>query len=204
MGDKAKPRLKIPAYDIALYAFMSSVMDGLAAVEPTLGQIPIRVTGHAGPTRNVPGPRPVDHPLATFNEEFAIHTDVVRNSDVESFVATLTELAEKHVEAIAKALVQMLSDVTEGVGNVVDVGGRPISWDHFLDGLEKIEVSFDEEGRHQVQFAMNPNTAMLLEAISVSPEQRQRHKEIVRRKKEQWDAQKRTRRLPRQRQGEGL
>ena len=204
MADKARPRLNIPAYDVALYAFMTSVLDGLVAVEPMLGQIPVRVTGHAGPTRNVPGAQPVDHPLTTFKEVFAIHTDVIRGSQVESFVETLTELAGKHGDAMAKALFQTLTDVAEGVGNVVDARRKTLSCDHFLDALEKMEMSFDDEDRPQVQFTVNPNTAKLLRALEITPEQQQRHDEIIRRKKDQWDAQKRTRRLPRQRQGEGV
>lgn len=204
MSDADKPRLAIPAYDLAIYNFMSSVMDGMIGAEPMLGQIQVRVTGHAGPTRNVPGPDPVDHPLTTFQEAIVIHADVVRGSDVESFVAALADLAAKYEEAMGKTLIQTLTDVTEAVGNVVDARGLPMSWDHVLDALERTEVTFDEEGHPEKQILMHPDTARLLHAIEVTPEQQKRGDEIIWRKKELWDAQKRARRLPRQDKGTGV
>ena len=185
--------------------FMNSVMDGMIGIEPLLGQIPVRKTGHSGPTRNVPGSQPVDHPLTTFQETFSIHADVIRNTDVESFLVTIYDLAEKHANSMGKTLVQTLNDVTKTVGNLVNAGDRPLSWDLFLDALEMIDFSFDENGRpHAKQILMNPSTANLLRTIKITPEQQQRHDEIIRRKKELWDAQKRTRRLPRPNQGTGV
>ena len=204
MSEADTPHLAIPAYDLAMHAFMSSVFDGMIGVEPMLGQIQMRITGHAGPTRNVPGPDPVDHPLTTFREMLVIHADVIRESDVESFVAALTELATRYEEAMGTTLVRTLSDVTEAVGNVVDARGLPLSWDQVLDALEMTEFTFDEEGRPEKRFLMNPETAKQLRAIEITPEQQQRHDAIIRRRKEQWDAQKRTRRLPRRDQGTGV
>ena len=205
MSGADKPHLTIPAYDLAMHEFMTLVMDGMIGVDPMLGQIRVRVTGHAGPTRNVPGPQPVDHPLTTFQEIITIHADVIRETDVESFVAALVELAAKYEEAMGTTLVRTLTDVTEAVGNVVDAQGLPLSWDHLLDALEMTEFTFDEDGRlHVKQFLMNAETDKQLRAIEMTPEQRQRHEELIRTKKEQWDAQKRTRRLPRRDQGTGV
>jgi len=177
---------------------MSTVIDGLIGVDPVLGRIPVRVTGHAGPIRNVTGPQPMDHPLTAFGEVLAIHADVVRDTDVESFLVTLTELAGKYEVAMGKAMVQTLSEVTEAVGNVVDVEGRPLSWDHFLDALEMTESTFDEDGNLEgMRILVHPETAKLLQALEITPEQQLRYDEIIRRKKERWDAQKRPRRLPR-------
>lgn len=199
-----KPRLTIPAYDLAAHSFMSSVMDGLIGVVPILGQMPVRITGHAGPTRNVPGDHPLDHPLTVFRETLLIHADVIRGTAVESFVASLTELAGKYEEKMGKTLVETIGGVAEAVGNVVDAREQPLSWDFLLDAFEKIDWSFDEEG-HPLgqQILVNPETAKLLRALDITLKQQQRYHEIIQRKKEQWDAQKRTRRLPRSDQGAG-
>ncbi len=195
--EAGKPRLAIPAYDHAMYAFMSSVMDGMVAAAPLLGEIGVRVTGHAGPTRNVPGAQPVDHPLSKFEETFQVHADVIRSTNADEFTSTLAELASKYEVAMGTTLIHTLTDVTEAVGNVVEADGRPLTWDLLLDSIEKVEVSFDEDGRHHLGIAINSDTYKLLQRIPVSPEQQQRLNAIIRRKKEQWDAQKRARRLPR-------
>ena len=57
-----EPRLAIPAYERVMHAFMSSIIDGMIGVDPLLGKIGVRMSGHAGPTRNVPGPQPIAIP----------------------------------------------------------------------------------------------------------------------------------------------
>ena len=142
--------------------------------------------------------------MTTFEEFFLVHIDVVRNTDIEAFVIVLMELATKYEEAMGRTLVRTVSDVTVAVGNVVDAEEQPFSWDHFLDALEKIEISFDEDGRHHVDIGINPETYKLLQRIKITPAQQQRYDGIITRKKEQWDAQKRARRLPRASQRAGV
>jgi hypothetical protein len=198
-------RLVIPIYDLAMSSFVTSVVDGIVGLEPMLGQIPVRTTGHAGPTRNVPGPQPVDHPLQTFQQTVTIHADVIRTTDVGTFLDALYDLAKQYEAQMGEALIRSISDVTEAVGNVVNAQGRPLSYDFFLDALEKIEVTFYEDGRPRVpQVAGHPETAKLLRAVEITSAQRRREEAIFRRKKDEWDAQKRTRRLPRPDQGAGV
>jgi hypothetical protein len=198
MNQKVKPSLAIPAYDLALQSLMSSIVDGMISVDPVLGQIRSRTTGHAGPTRNVPGPQPVDHDLTHFEAEYAIHVDHIRATDVDVFVTAIWEVAEKYAEAMGTAFFQTMRDVTEAVGNAIDAGGQPFTWDLFLDGLEKMEIAFDENGQPKVQVLINPDTWRLLQAVERTPEHDRRLEDIMQRKRGEWNAQQRPRRLPRQ------
>jgi hypothetical protein len=198
-----KPCLAIPAYDAALRSLMSSIVDGMIGVDPVLGQIHSRTTGHAGPTRNVPGPHPVDHDLTHFEAEYAIHVDHIRDTEVDVFIIAICGVAEKYAEAMGAAFVRTVSDVAEAVGNAIDAEGKPFTWDFFLDGLETMEVAFDEDGQYRLQVLINPETWRLLQAVEQTPEQEQRFREIMQRKKDAWDAQQRPRRLPRREQGAG-
>jgi hypothetical protein len=198
-----KPCLAIPAYDAALRSLMSSIVDDMIGVDPVLGQIHSRTTGHAGPTRNVPGPHPVDHDLTHFEAEYAIHVDHIRDTEVDVFIIAICGVAEKYAEAMGAAFVRTVSDVAEAVGNAIDAEGKPFTWDFFLDGLETMEVAFDEDGQYRLQVLINPETWRLLQAVEQTPEQEQRFREIMQRKKDAWDAQQRPRRLPRREQGAG-
>jgi hypothetical protein len=200
VSDHTKPRLVIPAYDHALHDFMTSVVEGMRGVDPLLGVIRSRQSGHAGPVRNVPGPEPVDHVLTTFEDEVAIHKDVIRGTDVEQFITIIVDVARKYLEAMGATFFQTVSQITEATGNSIDVGGQPLSWDLILDGLEQKEIAFDEEGKLAGEMiVMNPRTAQILASIEMTPEQEERLNDILQRKKEAWDAQQRTRRLPRPR-----
>jgi len=182
---------------------MSSIVDGMISVDPVLGQIHSRTTGHAGPTRNVPGPHPVDHDLTHFEAEYAIHVDQIRDTEVDVFITAVCGVAEKYAQAMGAAFVRTVSDVAEAVGNAIDAEGKPFIWDLFLDGLETMEVSFDENGKFQLQALVDPELFKLIQTVEMTTEHKQRLEEILQRKKDEWDAQQRPRRLPRQEQGTG-
>lgn len=195
-----KPSLGIPAYERAGHRVMNLVMDLLASTDPVLGAIPLRNTGHAGPTRNVPGPAPVDHPLTEFSERFYLHADTIRDTDTETYLLTLIDLSKVHQERLAKTFIETTTDIAEAVGNTVDARGLPLTWDRFLDVIELIDVSFDDEGRASgLQVIMHPDTYRLMSQVPRTSEHDARFYDIMRRKKEKWDAQQRPRRLPRQR-----
>jgi hypothetical protein len=199
----SKPSLAIPAYDIALRSLMSSIVEGMISVDPVLGQIHARTTGHAGPTRNVPGPNPIDHDLTHFEADYAIHVDHIRGTDADVFVTAVCGVAEKYAEAMGATFFQTMRDVTEAVGNAFDAEGKPFTWDLFLDGLEKMEIPFDVNGKFQLQALVGPELFNLIRTIELTTEHKQRLDGILQRKKDEWDAQQRPRRLPRREQGTG-
>ncbi len=191
----------IPAYDLALHVFETLVVDGMIGVDPVLGHISSRATVHAGPIRNVPGSNPVDHDLTTFQGSYVIHADKIRETDVEEFITAICGLAETYEEAMSSTFIRTMTDVSDAVGNSIDAKGQPFSWDIFLDGLEKIEFAFDDDGKHSpLQILVNPETYRLIKSIGMTPEQSERYNDVMKRKKEAWHAQQRTRRLPRRNQ----
>ncbi len=63
---------------------------------------------------------------------------------------------------------QRLNDIVEEAGNVVDGKGKPITFDLWLESLEKLYVSFDDYG--------NPRMPTLV----VAPDMKQRVEDMVR------------------------
>ena len=204
LTDMTKPNLTIPVYDAALRALKTSIVEGMVGVDPMLGQIKSRTTGHAGPVRNVPGPHPVDHERTHFEGGYAIPIDAIRESDVDAFIMAICGVAEQYAAAMGATLLRTAEDITDATGNTIDAGGRPLSWDLILDAYEGTEIAFDDDGQPTTQLVMNPRTAMLLQAMEKTPEQERRYQEIMQRKKDAWDAQQRPRRLPRRDQGTGV
>lgn len=198
-------RLSIPAYDAAMGSFVSSVIEGFISLEPVVGQIPQRATGHSGPTRNIPGPEPLDQPLKTVMETVTIHADVMRSTDVEAFTSSIASMAEQYVQQLARFFIATMEELTRGTGNFVDANERPLSWDLVLDALERIEIDFDDDGQpYRPSIVMHPHMLERLNQIEVTPEHRRRLADIFAQNKARWHAQKRTRRLPRRNQGAGV
>jgi hypothetical protein len=180
---------------------MSSIVKGMIGVDPLLGQIESRTTGHAGPVRNTPGPNPVDHVRTQFEADYALHITTIRETDVDAFITVMCGVAAKYTETMGTTFFRTARDITDATGNSTDAEGRPISWDLVLDELEKARVAFDDDDQPTTQVVMSQNDLLMLHAIEKTPEQERRHQVIMQQKKDAWDAQQRPRRLPRREQG---
>jgi hypothetical protein len=54
-------------------------------------------------------------------------------------------VAEQDVEATEATELRTASDITDATGNAFDAGGRSLSWDLVLDGLERTDIAFADD-----------------------------------------------------------
>ena len=106
------------------------------------------------------------------------------------FVENILNVAEKMREEKAKLVIKKLNDVTEQTGCKVD--GKPFNFDTFIEALEKIHIDFDDEGNPSLPtIIVNPQlSAILKEELPKwhsNPECERRMKELLDRKKKEWD-----------------
>src|SRR4051794_5640281 len=128
----------IPEYDRALYDLITEIEHGFAGLDPVLGQIAFRRTIHAGPIRNVPGPEPLDHSLSRAEAKMQIHVDEIRACDVEAFVRAVMDLSTQFLKQKTEHFFKVISDVTEAVGNVFNLEGRPLTPEDLIAIVEQI------------------------------------------------------------------
>jgi hypothetical protein len=116
----------------------------------------------------------------------------------DDFHAAIAKAANDYVAAVVPQLLEQITRLTEATGNVVDAAGRSI-WDAQLEALETIEIYFDRDGVPSLpSLVMNPETA---KKIGEPPEGFvEAFNEILTRRRNEWLARRRTRRLPRQSQ----
>lgn len=89
-----------------------------------------------------------------------------------------------------------MDEVCDKSGQTVDSGGDGFSYDLFLDMLEKIEISFDKNNEPiKPTLIMHPDVAEKIKEIKPTKEQELREKLIWERKKVDFIAKKRIRRL---------
>jgi len=188
-------RWDLPAYEHAMSEFFDAVAWGVARLDPFIGSIQSARTIHPGPTRNVPGPNPVDHPLAHFAQETEFRADVVRESNLEEFTTILYRLGEGCQEQIGRSMFSYMRDITSATGNVSNVDGLP-SVETILESFESYNFDFDDEGQPIMpEFVGLPETLRLITNLVPELDQDPRFEELMLRKKAEHDAQKRTRRL---------
>lgn len=129
---------------------------------------------------------------------------MIKNKDIPQM--TLQQVIELMVEKgkefggeQAKYNYKVINQITSEVGNVVDGGGKPVNADVFFQVFEKIQIAFDDNGKPQMPTMvihphMEKSVRELIEEAE-TPENKAKFNEIMKRKKEEWDAEQARRKL---------
>lgn len=132
---------------------------------------------------------------AAVQMRFAVDIDPVVAGDLASVYGAIDSASEQQEEGVTKAMLGSLSSITEFTGNTIDAEGKPISWDLITDAFEQMEIGF-ETGKPDVTLVMNPRDLERLQQLDPpTPEQQSRHDAVLARKRAEWDARQRSRRL---------
>lgn len=118
--------------------------------------------------------------------------------DFEELHAAVASSAKDYAASVVPQMLAHISQICDATGNVVDAQGQSI-WEAQLEMLETIEIHFDEDGNPTLpSLVLHPDTA---DKLGDPPDGFvERFNEILTRRRDEWLAQRRTRRLPRERQ----
>lgn len=191
---------RLPEYDAAFVEFMVTVRDGLiAAMYPTLGRIRRVKTRTLFRGQNSIGTGdPVVHPTIATATPLGISHTSVHHTDITSLAGELFEFAQQYGASLVPQVLATFNSVTAATGNVVDGEGGPLTVDKYLEVLETVELSFDPQGEATLPSIVNQE----LQEIELSTlgeftsEQETRKEEIIARKREEYFARRRSRRIP--------
>jgi hypothetical protein len=125
---------------------------------------------------------------------FEIDRNAFKTTDVKQFTESVFQLFDSFHTEQKKLLLEMVSQTTEAVGNVVDAHDKNF-WDAYLEMIEKTEMTFDDEGHHNYQIVLNPNTARRLRENPPTEEQKKRIQEAIDLKRKEYFDSKPSRKL---------
>lgn len=127
----------------------------------------------------------------------SIEIDAVIAGDFDDLHAEVSSIADQKLEQTMRAYFALLMDVTQRTGNVADAHGDAA--EGLLAALEKIDMRFDENGDPVLQMIVSPADEERVRAQmdALTPDQQRRFKQIIDRKREEYHASRRSRRLPR-------
>jgi hypothetical protein len=191
--------LRLDEYDLATREFFSEAVEAVSrAISPILGQIQREKVEVLPPSVNtmesghVVRRDPLLHSAAV---SFSVNAGV--QGDFSDVHAAIVETAEQFVASIMPSIFQHISEICDATGNVLSGADRPL-WDAILEMLETIAISFDEDGNPSLpSVVMHPDAAAKLGEPPEGYEQK--CNEIIARRRDEWLAGRRTRRLPRRR-----
>jgi hypothetical protein len=127
--------------------------------------------------------------------------DEIPSLSVEQRIARLDVAARDMASQISSHAFATINEAVDKVGNVVDAKGKPFNADAFFEVLEKIQIDFEEDGvKHKeltVVFPpqMTQKVRETIAEIDNNPELKQRHKEIIEKKRMEWRAREAARKL---------
>jgi len=173
---------------------MGEIKMGLDKTDHILGQIQVHSVVHGGFTRQVSEPKIVDTEMKHHTVDGLIHFDWFLKTNAEQFVEFTYAMWESFASQAKKALFETVDRTTEAVGNSHALAGRNI-WDAQLEMMESIEWHFDENGNHNYQIHCHPDVGKKLAENPPTPEQNKKMEELINRKRVEYYAKKRTRRL---------
>lgn len=193
-----KLRTDIPNYDQAVVSFMSNVVDELINLDPLLGKLPNRKSVHTGPIRNVRGEKVLDQEFEEISATANLSFEDIKNSNIERFTGFLTEFSDQLIINLRQGLFLNLTPVLEMSGQTIKNNNESFSYDTFLDALEMVELEFDESGNPiKPTMVLHPKLLNELKSIELTEQQVLREKRIIDKKREEYYAKKRYRRLSR-------
>jgi hypothetical protein len=189
-------RFDLPEYEIAEGDFAQTIALGILKTHPIFGQMLSHPMIHAGPVRNVTGPEPVDHPLFEAGGEMTIHNDVIRRTEIESYLTELLNVPLMMARQLQQQLFVNVEEITEATGNVRDVGGEPFSFDHLIEIIRMVSLDFDDDGEPKLSdLRLIGNLGSAAGSQDPTEEQIRTFEAVIAEKKAEFDAKKRVRRL---------
>lgn len=127
----------------------------------------------------------------------SIDIDAVIAGHFDDLHAEVSSIADQRLEQTMRAYFALVKDVTERTGNIIDAHGDAA--EGVLAVLKKMDMQFDDDGNPALQMIVSPADAERIRAQldAFTPDQHRRFAEIINRKREEYRASRRRRRLPR-------
>lgn len=115
----------------------------------------------------------------------------------EQIAAKLDDIAANMAAQATASIFATLKDASDEAGNSINANGKPFSKELFLELLSRISIDFDSDGKPQMPTMIVPPgfNKSLLDEWDKDPELAQKHDEIMKRKKEEFDAREASRKL---------
>lgn len=187
-------------YALAETAFVRSAVHALTRARDGLyGQMHVEPSSRLGTTQiTTEQGVVVEQEPVQVRFHITLDPDELIDGRLDAFLASLDAAADELLDGFMPQFYEYLARITEATGNVVDAKDRPF-FDSMYEMFEKVDLQFDEEGRITQSLVINPADAKKWEkgAADLTPEQRRQLDELIERKRAEFHARRRDRRLPR-------
>jgi hypothetical protein len=171
----------------------------MEAKDQVWGMIPSAEAVEVVPTtqNTMPSGHVIQNNPVMAEAKFVLMYDDIRSSSAEALAVQMDAAADQNLSIVMPHLFDMLSRTCQAAGTVSDAGGKPFSFELLLDGLEKIEISFDDQGKPEMPtLVMGPEAAARIRTLPpITPDQQKRLDDLIEKKRKEHYARRRDRKL---------
>lgn len=193
----AKSISELPEYETMYLQFFQDTVNTLMSLKSEV--LPdIQISNHEGPIsmRTNVNEEVIDKAPSLVEMSFNIPYESIINTDINCLIMAIEEAADSGLQSFIPQVFDFLSEICEAGGQVVDGKGQPFSFDLFLELLEKIDITFEEDGTPNMPtMVVNPKMREVIEKNPPTKEQEKKVEELINKKRDDFFAKKRTRRL---------
>lgn len=186
--------IDISEYDKAYNQFVFNTLRKLMeAKNPVLNIIQSSATERHG-ANIVGGNSNIQLEPIRMETSFYITFDAVKNTSITDFLLSMEKSSDDALKSCMPQFYNRLSEVVSE--NTIDAQGQPPSPDHIIDAIDKMQLSFDENDEPILPtLIMHPQTEKIFKKIPWTPEHDHRLQQVLTRKKDEYIAKKRIRKL---------
>ncbi len=137
-------------------------------------------------------------------EQISAQAPVKRKDIIEKglkvYFKNIRLMADQLIEQKTKLLLTKIDQSTQETGNIVDLKGKPLTPERFLEFLEKIWIDFDDKCRPRIPtLVVSPEIGVQLKQKFAewekNPVHRQNFEKLMKRKREEWNDRESNRKL---------
>jgi hypothetical protein len=190
----------LPEYTSAFNLFVHSAINELTrASDPVLKGMPTENRAELNSAQyTLPSGETLEMPPIEVRPQATLDGNAMLTGDLNALHVFIYEMAHSSLEQLIPQFFQHVSTVADAFGNSVDARGQPLSHDLLLDMFEKKQWSFKDDGSFSdgEMMLVHPETYKKIQELPPrTPEQEQRWCDLIERKRQEFYAGKRTRRI---------
>jgi hypothetical protein len=191
------PRSLVPEYEQAAHElFMKAVNVFMRAQNPVLEGTREEQVSHL-PQESAP--REVafgdSHSLEPVEFKGVLKQEHVFEVNAEEWRIAAWNAADSALNDLMPQVYASMNKIADRNGMIASGRAEGFSWDHVIDGLEKMSLSFDDNGKVDLKLVMPPSLARFVAENPMNESQSRRWDEVVEAKRREADARRRHRRL---------
>jgi hypothetical protein len=199
-GNSHEPIFILPEYERAQFKFFSDAVGKMMAAKDELyGSIPTAEPSEVLPvTQNtMPSGEVVQSQPLLVEAAVVFKWDDIRDCNLDALAEQVNKAAEERLAKIMPHFFDVLHRITDAAGTAADAGGRPFSFELYLEALERMEIQFDREGNPILPtLVMHPVMAEQLRSLPpMTQEQQRAMDDLIERKRTEFNASRRHRKL---------